>query len=123
MWRTYFTLPRGGSDAVAAGEGFKASRFSRDLPSPLVPRDPPGGRVKSKVSGIGQAPPGVFPKTRVTAGNCERLPPHDQGGGELVGGAVGRNDVEGVAGDGGVVQRQGIEKGERLAGLVADCVE
>ena len=46
---TYFTLPRGGSDAVAAGEGFKTSGFSRDLPYPLVPRDPPGGRVKSKV--------------------------------------------------------------------------
>jgi len=58
---TYFTLPRGGSDAVAAGEGFKTSGFSHDLPSPLVPRDPPGGRVKSKVmpkvSGIGPAPP------------------------------------------------------------------
>ncbi|MDZ7618677.1 MAG: hypothetical protein U1E05_16865, partial [Patescibacteria group bacterium] len=40
------TLPRGGSDAVAAGEGCEKPVLSRDLPSPLVPRDPPGGMVK-----------------------------------------------------------------------------
>ena len=45
---TYFTLPRGGSDAVAAVEGCEKPSLSHDLPSPLVPRDPPGGRVKSK---------------------------------------------------------------------------
>ena len=59
---TYFTLPAGGSDAVAAGEGCEKPGLTRDVPSPLVPRDPPGGRVKSKmkskVSGIGRGPVG-----------------------------------------------------------------
>jgi len=45
-----FTLPLGGSDAVAAGEGFEKPSLSHDLPSPLVPRDPPGGRVKAKLT-------------------------------------------------------------------------
>ena len=40
-------LPRGGSDAVAAGEGLEKRESARDFPSPLVPRDPLGGRVKS----------------------------------------------------------------------------
>jgi len=57
---TYFTLPRGGSDTVVAGEGCEKPSSSRDLPSPLVPRDPSGGRVKSKVmpkvTGIGPPP-------------------------------------------------------------------
>ena len=52
----YFTLPEGGSDAVAAGEGYENPELIRNLPSPLVPRDPPGGRVKPKVSDIGLAP-------------------------------------------------------------------
>ena len=40
-----FTLPlAGGSDAVAAGEGFVRNPLR--LPSPLVPRDPLGGRFK-----------------------------------------------------------------------------
>jgi len=53
---TYFTLPSGGSDAVAAGEGLERKSPPSDSPSPLVPRDPPGGRVKSAASGIVPVP-------------------------------------------------------------------
>jgi len=48
---TFSTLPSGGSDAVAAGEGSEKSGLTPDSPSPLVPRDPPGGRVNSEVCG------------------------------------------------------------------------
>jgi len=51
-----FTLPSGGSDAVAAGEGAKESKQSRNSPSPLVPRDPPKGRVKHVEMGYGAWP-------------------------------------------------------------------
>jgi len=42
-------LPLGGSDAVAAGEGSEETENDHDQPSPLVPRDPPGGRVNSNI--------------------------------------------------------------------------
>jgi len=59
------TLPPGGSDAVAAGEGAENPRLATESPSPLVPRDPPGGRVESEVSGNGpkavESPPNASP--------------------------------------------------------------
>jgi hypothetical protein len=55
---TCFTLPSGGSDAVASGERGKDPDSTQDAPSPLVPRDPPGGKVNSKERGIGS---GVLP--------------------------------------------------------------
>jgi len=41
----FSTLPLGGSDAVAAGEGHKTTDLTGSAPSPLVPRAPPGGRI------------------------------------------------------------------------------
>jgi len=77
---TYFTLPRGGSDAVAAGEGCEKPVLSSNKPSPLVPRDPPGGRVKSKVmpkvSGIGHSPARQYPQPEYSdASHLEPAPP------------------------------------------------
>jgi uncharacterized repeat protein (TIGR01451 family) len=46
---TNSTLPLGGSDAAAAGEGSDIPELGYDQPSPLVPRDPPEGRVNSGV--------------------------------------------------------------------------
>jgi cytosine/adenosine deaminase-related metal-dependent hydrolase len=50
-FRGSFTLPSGGSDAVAAGEGSNQDGVTSAPPSSLVPRDPPRGRVNSEMRG------------------------------------------------------------------------
>ncbi len=55
---TRYALPRKGSDAVATGEGCEKPSLSRELPSPLVSRDPAEGRAAPKVIGIRGAPVG-----------------------------------------------------------------